>query len=110
MAQYNTLNAKLSNSQLITSKYGIKNGTEVTLNLSPNLTRNSQYSQESRSVRVSFNKIGDLKTCKGTPTQEFSCKYCKIFKSLFLQNTSSGCFCKMMKILQTHLLTFSLTD
>ena len=41
MAQYNTLNVKLSNSQLITSKYGIKNGTEVTLNLSPNLTRNS---------------------------------------------------------------------
>ena len=37
MTQYNTLNVKLSNSQLSKLKYPIKNGTEVTLNLSPNL-------------------------------------------------------------------------
>ena len=36
MTQYNTLNVKLSNSQLNKLKSGIKNGTEVTLNLSSN--------------------------------------------------------------------------
>ena len=34
MTQHNTLNVKLSNLQLNKSKSGIKNGTEVTLNLS----------------------------------------------------------------------------
>ena len=33
MTQYNTLNVKLSNSQLNKLKHGIKNGTEVTLNI-----------------------------------------------------------------------------
>ena len=33
MSQYNTLNVKLSNSQLNKLKSGTKNGTEVTLNL-----------------------------------------------------------------------------
>ena len=37
MTQYNTLNVKLSNSQLNKSKSAIKNGTEATLNLSSNL-------------------------------------------------------------------------
>ena len=32
MTQYNTLNAKLSNSQISKLKSGMKNGTEVTLN------------------------------------------------------------------------------
>ena len=41
MTQYNTLNVRLSNSQLNKWKYGIKNGTEVTLNLSSNLIGNS---------------------------------------------------------------------
>ena len=41
MAQYNTLNVKLSNSQLNKLKSAIKNRTEVTLNLSSNLNRNS---------------------------------------------------------------------
>ena len=36
MTQYNSLNAKWSISQLIKLKSGIKNGTEVTLNLSSN--------------------------------------------------------------------------
>ena len=40
MTQYSTLNVKLSNSQLNKLKSGIKNGTEVTLNLSSNLIRN----------------------------------------------------------------------
>ena len=34
MTQYNTLNVKLSNSQLNKLKSGIKNGTEITLKLS----------------------------------------------------------------------------
>ena len=34
MTQYNTLNVKLSNSQRNKLKSAIKNGTEVTLNLS----------------------------------------------------------------------------
>ena len=41
MTQYNTLNVRLSNSQLNKWKSGIKNGTEVTLNLSSNLIGNS---------------------------------------------------------------------
>ena len=36
MTQYNCLNVKLSNSQLNKLKSGIKNGTQVTLNLSSN--------------------------------------------------------------------------
>ena len=41
MTRYNTLNVKLYNSQLIKLKSEIKNGTEVTLNFSSNLTGNS---------------------------------------------------------------------
>ena len=37
MTQYNTLNVKLSNSQLNKLKSGIKNGTEVTFKLSSNV-------------------------------------------------------------------------
>ena len=36
MTQYNTLNVTFSNSQLNKLKSGIKNGTQVTLNLSSN--------------------------------------------------------------------------
>ena len=41
MAQYSTLNIKLSNLQLNKLKSGIKNGTEVTLKLSSNVIGNS---------------------------------------------------------------------
>ena len=41
MTQYNTLNVKLSHSQLNKLKSGIKNGTEVTFNLSLNVIGNS---------------------------------------------------------------------
>ena len=41
MAQYNTLNVKLSKSQLTKLKSGIKNGTEVTLELLSNLIGDS---------------------------------------------------------------------
>ena len=43
MTQYNTLNLKLSNSQLNKLKLGIKNGTEVTLIFPPkSLLTNTQ--------------------------------------------------------------------
>ena len=41
MTQYNTLNVKLSNSQLNKLKFAIKNGTGITLNLSVNLIGSS---------------------------------------------------------------------
>ena len=41
MTQYNTLNVKLSNSQLNKLKSRIKNDTEVNLNLSSNVIGNS---------------------------------------------------------------------
>ena len=41
MTKYNTLNVKLSNSQLNKLKCGIKNGTEVNLNLLSHLIGNS---------------------------------------------------------------------
>ena len=39
MTQYNTLNVKLSNSQLHKLKSGIENGTQVTLKRSSNVAR-----------------------------------------------------------------------
>ena len=41
MTKYNTLDVKLSNSALNKSKSGIKNRTEINLNLSSNLIGNS---------------------------------------------------------------------
>ena len=43
MIQYNTLNVKLSNSQLNELKSRTKNDTDVTLNLSLNVTSNSNF-------------------------------------------------------------------
>ena len=43
MTQYNTLNVKFFNSQLNKLKSGIKNGTEVTLNLSSNVISDSNH-------------------------------------------------------------------
>ena len=41
MTQYNTLNVKLSTSQLNKLKSGIKNDTEITLKISPNIVGES---------------------------------------------------------------------
>ena len=41
MTQYNSLNVKLSNSQLIKLKSSIKNETDVVLKISPNMVNNS---------------------------------------------------------------------
>ena len=43
MTQHNTLNVKLSNSQLNRLKLGIKNSSEVTSNLSSNVIGDSNY-------------------------------------------------------------------
>ena len=43
MTQYNTLNVKLSNSQLNKLKLGIKNRTEVTLKISSNIIGDSNH-------------------------------------------------------------------
>ena len=51
MTQYNTLNVKLSNSQLNKLKSGIKNGTEVTLKLSSNVFVDSN--EENKRIKVS---------------------------------------------------------
>ena len=42
MTQYNTLNVKLSNSQLNKLKPAIKHETEVVLRLSPNMVRDNE--------------------------------------------------------------------
>ena len=41
MTQYNTLNVKLSNSELNKLKSGIKNGTDITLKITPNVVGDS---------------------------------------------------------------------
>ena len=43
MTQYNTVNIKLSNWQIIKTKSGIKNSTAVTLELSSNVVGDSIY-------------------------------------------------------------------
>ena len=43
MTQYNILTVKMSNLQFTKLKSGMKNGTEVTLNLSLNLICDSNY-------------------------------------------------------------------
>ena len=46
MTQYNTLNTKLSNSQLTKLKSAIKYETEVVLRLSPNMIGDSNFSHK----------------------------------------------------------------
>ena len=63
MTQYNTLHVKLSNSQLNKLKPGIKNWTEVTLNLSSNLIRNS-YDETNFQHKTLLTDTQVSKTCK----------------------------------------------
>ena len=64
MTHYNTLNVKLSNLQLNKLKTGIKNGTEVTLNLSSNVASNSKLlltnRQVSRPCKASLQMVQQL--------------------------------------------------
>ena len=44
-------------------------------------------------MRSVFNKVAGLLLYeKEIPTQKFSCDYCKIFKNVFIQNTSGRYF------------------
>ena len=56
MTHYNTLNIKLSNSQLNKLKSAIKNGTKVTLNLSSNVVRDSKNEKNFSHKLLSTNK------------------------------------------------------
>ena len=53
MTQYNTFHKKLSNSQLNKLKSGIKNGTQVTINLSSNVIGDSPYKLSLTNTQVS---------------------------------------------------------
>ena len=66
MTQYNTLNVKLSTSQLGQLKSEIKNGTKVTLNLSSNLIGNSKDETNfPHPIKVEkYRNIEKLKTLK----------------------------------------------
>ena len=63
MTQYNTLNVKLSNSQLNKLKSGIKNRTEVTFNLSSNLI-GSSYDENNFPHKLLLTNTQASKICK----------------------------------------------
>ena len=56
MTQYNTLNIKLSNSQLNKQKSAIKNGTKITLDFSSNVFRDSKNEENFPHKLLSTNK------------------------------------------------------
>ena len=60
MTQYNTLNVKLSNLQLNKLKSAIKDGTEVTLNLSSNIAADSN-DENNFPHKLSLTNIQDSK-------------------------------------------------
>ena len=82
MTQYNSLNVKLSNSQLNKLKSAIKNGTDVILRLSSNMVDNSDdeanfshklllTNRQILSLRKAFNKhtLADIKFSKSQLTK-----------------------------------------
>ena len=58
MTQYNALNIKLSNSQPDKLKSGLKNGAEVTLNLSSNSNHETNFPYKLLLLDTQFLKIG----------------------------------------------------
>ena len=63
MTQYNTLNIKLSYSQLNKLKLGIKNGTEVTLKISSNVVGDS-YDKNNFSHKLFLTNTQVSRLCK----------------------------------------------
>ena len=63
MTQYQTLNVKLSNLQLNKLKSAVKNGTEVTLNLSSSLIDNSN-DESNFSYKLLLTNIEVSKICE----------------------------------------------
>ena len=92
MTQYNTLHVKLSNSQLNKLKPGIKNGTEVTWNLSSNLIR--KYNDETNFQHKTL--LTDTKVSKT----------CKVFANGSLVNIKFSSN-HLSKIIQTDGFLFS---
>ena len=82
MIQYNTLDVKYSNSKLSKLKSGIKNGAEVTLNISWNLIEN-------------FNEEVDFPHKLLTDTQVL--KICKTFANSLSANIK---FSQLFKMIQ----------
>ena len=66
MAQYNTLNVKLSISQLNKLTSEVKNGTEVTLKISSNVAGDSN-DENNFPHNLLLNNIQILKLCKAFP-------------------------------------------
>ena len=86
MTQYNTLNVKLSNSQLNKLKSGIKNGTEVTLNLSSTVIGNSN-DKINFPHRVLLADTQVSKICKAFPNGSSKKKKKKVEKSVVSYDT-----------------------
>ena len=85
MTEYNRLNVKLSNSQLNKLKSAIKNGTEVTLNLSSNLIGNSNKTNFPHKLLLLTNPQVP-KICKGFPNgSSANIKFSKIQLSKMIQ-------------------------
>ena len=68
ITQHNTLNVKLSNSQLNKLKSGLENGTEVTSNLSSNVIHNSN-DETNFLHRLSLTKTKVSRCCKAFGTK-----------------------------------------
>ena len=82
MTQYNTLNVKLSDSQLNKLKSGIKNGTQVTLNISSNIINgNETNSQKLWLTNTQVSKI--CKVFANVPTANI--KFSTIQRSKMVQ-------------------------
>ena len=95
MTQYNSLNVKLSNSQLNKLKFAIKNGTDVVLRLSSNMIDNSDdetnfphklllTNRQTLSLRKAFNNhtSADIKFSKAQLTKMQKGGFLKSFMPL----------------------------
>ena len=95
MTQYNSLNVKLSNSQLNKLKSAIENGTDLVLRLSSNMVGNSDdednfphevllTSRQTLSLRKAFNnhKSADIKFSKAQLTKMQKGGFLKILRPL----------------------------
>ena len=95
MTQYNTLNVKLSNSQLNKLKSAMKNGTEVTLNLSSNLIGSpndeTNFQHKLLLINTQVSKIGKAFSNGSSANIKFSkAQLCKSVQSGGFIFSSSG--------------------
>ena len=88
MTQYNTLNLKLSNSQLNKLKSKIKNGTEVTLKLSSKIVGDSNNENNFPHKPFTNNSSANMKLSK----TQFLKVYLKILLTVLFYTGQSGGF------------------